>query len=437
MPSVFLEQGGRLRCQAARGYWMVFDGVPPQFGVIGTAFRSGVPTHVGDVRKRKEYVSMVHAVKAELAVPLVIANRVVGVLNAEATTPIGEKPMKEIERVAALLSRRLVELGPLDDASPGQRLARAAARSAQMEDADGVIREAAAAAREVSGLESVMVALNDGAGGAHVHHAAGPLAEVLAGLGDDALASMAQWVQPGITALTLGDPAGKSLPAAEPLRRAGAGALAVVPLAVGRAKLGFMALADRSSVVLRTEQAELLELLGVQTAAQLRGLAAIVELRDRAAQDPLTGLGHRAAFLSRLPRRRRRTAEAGRQLAVMLAEVDGLGDVNERGGHDAGDEVLRETAALLGEVTDATAFRVGGDEFALILDFDERSTPQEVAWELQAQARERLGTTLSIGVALAAADEPADDLLERAGTALVEVKRRGRDGVALAPSRTT
>ncbi len=57
-----------------------------------------------------------------------------------------------------------------------------------------------------------------------------------------------------------------------------------------------------------------------------------------------------------------------------------------------------------------------------------------MAWQLQAQARERLGTTLSIGVAVADGAESDADLVERADQALVEVKRRGRDGVALSRS---
>jgi hypothetical protein len=41
MPSVYLEQGGRLRCQAVRGYWQIYDGMPPSAGVIGRTFRTG------------------------------------------------------------------------------------------------------------------------------------------------------------------------------------------------------------------------------------------------------------------------------------------------------------------------------------------------------------------------------------------------------------
>jgi diguanylate cyclase (GGDEF)-like protein len=171
--------------------------------------------------------------------------------------------------------------------------------------------------------------------------------------------------------------------------------------------------------------------------AQLRGLAAVTELRDRASRDPLTGLGHEASFRAKLPRRRRKAAAAGRQLAIVLADVDGVGEVNERSGHAAGDEILREMAALIGDVSPegTGAYRLGGDEFALVLEIEDRSVAQEVAWQLQAQARDRLGTTLSIGVAVAGEDEATDNLLERADSALLEVKRRGRDGVALATPR--
>ena len=437
MPSAYLEQGGRLRCQAARGYWMVYDGVAPESGVIGHTFRTGEATVIPDVEASGEYVSMVRSVKTEVCIPLKVGSRIVGALNVESTTPMGEGPIREVERSAGLLSKRLADFSPLDQPTAAQRLARAMSRAAALDDPDAVVREAAASAREVSGLESVLVALRDGERHVHVHHAAGPYADVLAGCSAEELDGMAEWVRHGATSFTIGEASGKSLPAAEPLRRAGAGALVVVPLAVGRARLGFIALADRSSVVLDTEVTELLELLGVQTAAQLRGLAAVVELRDRAARDPLTGLRHRETFHRKLAHRRARAAGAGRRLALVLADVDGVKDVNDTRGHAAGDELLREMAALLEEVAPrgASSYRMGGDEFALLVETDGRGSAQEIAWQLQAQARDRLGTTVSIGVAVATAGDSDVDLLERADAALLEVKRRGRDGVVLAGPR--
>jgi diguanylate cyclase (GGDEF)-like protein len=216
--------------------------------------------------------------------------------------------------------------------------------------------------------------------------------------------------------------------------------MAIVPLAVSGDQLGFIALADRSNVVLATEEAELLELLGVQAAAQLRGLAAVDQLRDRAARDPLTGLGHHATFHARLPQRRKAAEEEGRRLAVVLADVDGFKTVNDRRGLTVGDDILRGVAALLEEVAPAgaAAYRIGPDEFALVVAAEDRGEVQQVAWQLQAQARSRLqGTTLSIGVAVAQEGESEAELVERADAAVLEVKRRGRDGVAVAPPRLT
>ncbi len=437
MPAVYLEQGDRLRCVAARGYYVVRDGLPAEAGLVGQTFRSGETAHVSDVTTVPGYLGSATAVKAEVCVPLRLGTRVVGVLNVECVTPIGQTPRKEIEKTAATLSRRLAELGVPDAATAAQQLARAAARTAVMEDPDAVMRAAAAAALEVSGMESVLVALRDGEGRVHAQHAAGPFADDFLALSKGHLATMATWVDPGTTMLSMADAAGKGGTTLDLLRRAGAGALLVVPLAVGHAKLGFLALVDRSALAPDTERTELVELLGVQAAAQLRGLAAVVELRDRAARDPLTGLGHRGSFHSRLPRRRKASAAAGRKVALVLADVDGVKGVNDARGHAAGDEILRRMAALLEEVapSGASAYRLGGDEFGLLMDAADRGSAQEVAWQLQAQARQRLGVTVSIGVAVADGDESDAELLERADRAVYEVKRRGRDGVALATPR--
>jgi len=437
MPSVYLEQGGRLRCRAARGYWQVYDGIPASAGVIGKTFREGKPVIIDDVAAHGEYLGLIEAVKAEVGIPLRIGERVVGVVNVESTTPLGEGPTAEIMRCASLLSRRLAEFGPLDVPTPGQRLARAAARAADMMDRESVVREAASAALDVSGMESVMVVLRDVEGVPSVTHATGPFADSFRGLSTGELSDIEAWVSPGTVIITMGDVGGRAPATAEPLRRAGAGALAVLPLTIVGQQLGLIVLTDRSNVVLATHDVELLELLCVQTAAQLGGLAAVSEMRARAARDPLTGLGHHATFHARLPRRRELAQANETRLAVVLADVDGFKGLNDERGHKAGDEVLRAMANLLREIAPAehSAFRLGGDEFAVLVECDGRGGAQQLAWDLQARARDVLGTTLSIGVALADEAESDAELLERADEALLDVKRRGRDGVALAGPR--
>jgi diguanylate cyclase (GGDEF)-like protein len=436
MPSVYLEQGGKLRCYGARGYWQVFDGMQLEAGVIGRTFRTGEPTVIADVAGSREYLSLIQAVKAEVALPLRVGSKVVGVLNVESATPLGEHSVQEIRRATVALARRLSELGPLDQPSAGQRLARAGIRAASMVDADSIMRAAAIAALEVARMESAAVVVRDEDGTLVVEHAVGPFSGTFTGLGIGELGAMASWVEAGTTVLTVGDSSGKGPTATDGLRRAGAGALVIVPLAVSGVQLGFLAMTDRSSVVLDIETTELLELLGVQTAAQIRGLIAVDDTGRRAARDSLTGLGRRGAFEARLAAVREAAARAGRGIAVVLADVDAFKRVNDRRGENAGDEILRGLAALLNEVAPegAQAYRLGGDEFALVMEAPDRGAPQEVAWQLQAAARERLGTTLSIGVAVDADGETDEALVARADAAVHEVKRRGRDGVAVAPS---
>ncbi|MEA2171653.1 MAG: hypothetical protein QOF76_4953 [Solirubrobacteraceae bacterium] len=439
MPAVYLLQGERLRCVAARGLFAIHDGIPPEAGLVGKAFRSGATEQVADVTAQPEYLGSATSVKAEICVPLQIGSRIVGVLNYESMTPLGDPQRAEVEQAATLLSRRIADIGGVDEATVGQRLARAAARTATVEDADALIREAAAAALTIAGMESALVALRGPDSKLHAQHAAGPFADTFMDLSAGHLAEMGRWIANGTAMVSMGDGAGRTGPAAEALRQAGAGALLVVPLAVGRAKLGFLALADRSLLAPDTERTEVIELLGVQVAAQLRGLTAVTALRDKAARDPLTGLEHSSSFRARLPRRRRMATDNGRKVALMLADLDGVKEINDARGHAAGDEILRSMAALLGEIAPegSAAYRLGGDEFALLMETDDRGAAQEVAWDLQKQARDRLGVTVSIGVAVADGEETDAELIGRADQAVDEVKRRGRDGVVLAAPKVS
>jgi diguanylate cyclase (GGDEF)-like protein len=204
--------------------------------------------------------------------------------------------------------------------------------------------------------------------------------------------------------------------------------------AAGR-HVGLLVLLDRAHHRLATETVELLELLALQAAGGLRMVAAVLELRDRAARDPLTGLGHHATFHAALPTARAALPE-GRSCALLIADIDGFKGINDSRGHAAGDDVLRATAGLLRATVPAggRAFRIGGDEFAMVFECDGADAAGRVGWELRSHAASRLGTTLSVGIAVAVPGEPDDALVVRADRALYDVKRHGRDGVELAPA---
>src|SRR5690554_568967 len=98
------------------------------------------------------------------------------------------------------------------------------------------------------------------------------------------------------------------------------------------------------------------------------------DMRRMAYTDALTGLANRLAFRESLDRRLMELHGAGRQLALLFADIDDFKRVNDTLGHDAGDEVLvqfanriRETVDRLGGDSPALA-RFGGDEFVILIE---------------------------------------------------------------------
>lgn len=101
--------------------------------------------------------------------------------------------------------------------------------------------------------------------------------------------------------------------------------------------------------------------------SELRRVTA--RLQDLSLKDPLTGLGNYRAFNARLGPLLEIAAGSGGELALALFDVDDLQRLNEDHGHPAGDKALRELASVLALEFRASdrVFRIGGDEFALIL----------------------------------------------------------------------
>jgi diguanylate cyclase (GGDEF)-like protein len=401
---------------------------------MGRAFRTGERLVIADVTSHRDFLPAVPGVMAEACLPLRAHGVVVGVLNVEAATQLSGPAVEEAERCAALLEHRLEELD-VQDATPAQRLARAAARLATLEEPDAIVVETLGAARAVAGMESAMLALRDRSGHWAVLGATGPFAEHFEALTPAELARMSTWVDLGTSNYTMGEATGRGHAGHERLRRVGTGALMVLPL-VAPERLGLLAVADRRTVVLPTEEVELLELLASHAASGLAMAEALERLRLRAASDPLTGLGHHGSFHAALPVAR---DTARGELAVLLVDLDDFKSFNDRLGHLAGDDVLRAVADLLktavGDAGDA--YRLGGDEFAVLADSTGEPQALDLAERIRAAARDRAGVTLSIGVALALPDEPDSGLLARADAAAYAVKRSGRDGVEAAPRART
>jgi diguanylate cyclase (GGDEF)-like protein len=157
-------------------------------------------------------------------------------------------------------------------------------------------------------------------------------------------------------------------------------------------------------------------------------------LANLASSDPLTGLANHRVLHERLRAEAARAQRHGRELSLVVLDLDHFKRINDTHGHQVGDRVLVEAAARLAEeVREGETFaRVGGEEFAWILP----ETDDLGAWQAAERAREALGRepiaglqglTLSAGVcSLAQAGSPGE-LMRLADGALYWAKAHGRD----------
>jgi diguanylate cyclase (GGDEF)-like protein len=163
------------------------------------------------------------------------------------------------------------------------------------------------------------------------------------------------------------------------------------------------------------------------------------EMGSQARTDPLTGLLNRRAFLQEMQRQVDRLDQENSPGTLMFADLDSFKMVNDRLGHDKGDQTLVRFAKILRDLlrpTDLIA-RLGGDEFAVWMSGADHLTAAEradhlreaVPTELAALLREAIpGLGVSIGIACrrAGSHESIESLLHRADVAMYEVKRGGR-----------
>ena len=190
-------------------------------------------------------------------------------------------------------------------------------------------------------------------------------------------------------------------------------------------------------------------LLAAATALPLGLVASIREhrkwrshqsVRFVAAVDPLTGLLNRRSFSVSIEQELMRMSRTGHAAAVILFDLDRFKQLNDRFGHNIGDEVLTKIASIayaeLRNPFDRLA-RWGGEEFIILLhDMTEdnaKSVCERLRVRIEALSIEHEGAavefTASFGGSLLLPNQPFDEALTRADTALYNAKANGRNRV--------
>src|SRR4051794_21583886 len=248
----------------------------------------------------------------------------------------------------------------------------------------------------------------------------------------DTVAALEQWAEAdaanGHEPIVLDDLA--RVPALESLARDRVlplRSLCAAPLVFRGRSLGMLlALANAHGGFL-PHDVELLQSYAAQAAIALENARLYEAQQQLASRDPLTGLLNHREFHEAIARQLEECRRHGGSMAVVLLDLDDFKRVNDTSGHAAGDSLLLAGAAELSEACRASdqAFRIGGDEFALLLPRSSRRDAIPVA-ERAAEAMTAVDGRVSVsyGIAEWPADGPTkDSLLRNADERLYAMKR--------------
>jgi diguanylate cyclase (GGDEF)-like protein len=211
-----------------------------------------------------------------------------------------------------------------------------------------------------------------------------------------------------------------------------------VPLSRGGDAFGTLVLAAEEFT---QEQEETAEWLVNHASVAIANAQSHRTVQRQANVDDLTGLANRRLCEEALEKEIARVGRSDEPLGLIVADLDDFKAVNDRYGHPAGDDVLRQFALVLRETVREVdiAARWGGEEFAVVLPGTDLAGAVNLAERIRAELKRRVVTgpggnefscSASFGVAAFAGDGQASGLLAAADDALYRAKRAGKNCVS-------
>jgi diguanylate cyclase (GGDEF)-like protein len=212
----------------------------------------------------------------------------------------------------------------------------------------------------------------------------------------------------------------------EASRRVGARSIVVVPLLRDRAAAGVLEVYSAAPDAFGPDHVRTLAVLADVLGSALARAELLAQLRELADTDALTGLANRRSWYHALEAAIVRSRRHGHPVSVLLLDLDGFKEVNDRLGHSAGDLMLRTIASHWSAALRDTDLlgRVGGDEFAALLEHAD----EQAAFDIVGRLRGALpaGERFSAGAATWDGEESVDELVARADFDMYADKRSRR-----------
>lgn len=421
--------------------------VPVGKGITGNAAVLKRPVYAPDVSKDARYVANVKPTKSEVAIPLMVREEVVGVLDFQSDEADYFKP--ELIDLLTLFSTQA------SLALENARLYSLERRRAQQLEAINAVAQQTTAVLDLDELLTVVCRLL--LEWFHIDHAAVLLCE-----GDNLRVRayegrltpkvpLGAILAPGtgLTARALGQ--GKSVVENDVGRVDGyypgfveTKSEVCVPLIFFGEKLGVLALDSAAESAFDPEDIQPLESVADICAAAIQNANYFERMRQLAYVDGLTGIHNRRFFEMRIVEELERASRFQGRMSVIMVDIDHFKKLNDEFGHLLGDEVLRGVAGILKQQLRKMDMvcRYGGEEFAVVVPETTGENAVTVAEKLRRQVEcfPFPGVPRPVTISCGVAEYPVhgasrDEVVAAADGALYTAKQQGRNRVVAAADK--
>ncbi|HYG99689.1 MAG TPA: sensor domain-containing diguanylate cyclase [Terriglobales bacterium] len=436
-----------MRCQAGWDEEHSNMSIPLGEGLIGTAAKLKRPTYSPDVLNDPRYICSRQETRSELAIPLMLQDQVVGVLDCQSDeTAFFDRDMLDLLTLFSTQASIAIQ--------NAQLYALERRRAAQLEAINLIARQTTAVTdiRELLGkacdlilqsfsADHVAVLLREGDDLVFRSHA-GRLTPKL-GVGDrlpstpgvctQALAANAPVVVDDVTATA------NYVPGFTETRSE-----LVLPLISFGHAIGVLTLESAEPHHFRKADVGPMESVADICAAAIQNANYFDQVRQLAYRDGLTGVFNRRHFEARILDEVERARRYNLVLSVLMVDIDGFKKLNDEFGHLLGDEVLKQVSTMFLHQTRKSdvVCRYGGDEFAVLLPETSGRKAAAVAEKLRAKvsAWEFPGVPRPVTISTGIAEFPRqgsnrDELMKAADLALYSAKQSGRNQVVFCDSQ--
>lgn len=207
----------------------------------------------------------------------------------------------------------------------------------------------------------------------------------------------------------------------------------IVPLKVKNKVLGVLCLFVQTGFVIDDRNVKMLISIGNQIGMALENLRLYEETTFLAQHDPLTGLANRNLMNLFLEKVLAGAERNGTPFSAILLDIDFFKKYNDTYGHLAGDKLLAGIGkVLLKQVRKADLVaRFGGEEFLVLLSGTGLETAAVLAERTRTAVQQETGVTVSLGVSVYQSEMKAEELINRADSALYQAKQKGRNRVVI------